>query len=916
MEFYNANKIDMAGYKMEEKVKISIERYKKYRTLIPMPDDELQKYGTRIQKRNVLNKNYKEILFEEPGMEKWRNRIVKILFSDSIPTDIPAGFSKKGIYGDISEGKDYSVIGWLEKVNRRGAAAGTDRKNTAEYILHIDGDGKIYAPMDCTELFSGFSQVREIQFGKSGNVLDTSGTINMSSLFFKCSSLQELDISGFDTRNVKDMYGMFSDCCSLKRLNLKGLDTQNVMSMNSMFWQCKQLETLDVSGFDTKNVMDMYGMFFHCSSLQELDVRNFNTQNVINMDSMFSFCSSLKKLDLSEFDTRNVTDMSFMFYLCSGMRKLNIDSFKMENVTNISCMFSGCGDTVSAGQKLFEEKRYAEAVPLLEKNANSGHAESQYLLGLCYQKGLGVEATAENAENAEKAGEAEKAKNTENALKWFKAAAGQGHKKAQILVNEYYKKEAERREAKRRDAERREAEKREAERKEAERREAERREAERREAERKEAEKREAERKEAERKEAKRREDERREAEQKEAQRREQEKQESEKNASKAKKTTYIGISLQADKAVAAVCAGEKPVIITEIPCSEPEFMRKIDQGMNPAAEMAIMFHRVRMKAEEYLKCSVNGAMIAVPASFDVIQRQWVKDAACAAGWKYIRFLENVTAAGLCNEQKQLTNGDKAMLCSYEDGFVNVSVLDIGDGIVEVISADGSRCLDQRASEERVVEVILKVMKRAMKDAGMDWPELDKVVFVGNLTCMSALVYQMESVHTGLKFQYIQLKNVAMGAAMQAGKLNGNRFMQNILLLNTISQSIFISTREGMGLMIDKDTAIPAKYTVTVKTTVDYQTEADIGIFQCRKDDLDNKQKLGVFRLKGITPAPHGKARIIVTVELNTDGTIGLQAREDDGKACLEIADIMQPHHSRVNNIQKCIATVISDDIK
>ena len=860
------NKIDMAGYKMEEKVKISIERYKKYRTLIPMPDDELQKYGTRIQKRNVLNKNYKEILFEEAGMEKWKNRIVKILFSDSIPTDIPAGFSKKGIYGDISEGKDYSVIGWLEKVNRRGAAAGTDRKNTAEYILHIDGDGKIYAPMDCTELFSGFSQVREIQFGKSGNVLDTSGTINMSSLFFKCSSLQELDISGFDTRNVKDMYGMFSDCCSLKRLNLKGLDTQNVMSMNSMFWQCKQLETLDVSGFDTKNVMDMYGMFFHCSSLQELDVRNFNTQNVINMDSMFSFCSSLKKLDLSEFDTRNVTDMSFMFYLCSGMRKLNIDSFKMENVTNISCMFSGCGDTVSAGQKLFEEKRYAEAVPLLEKNANSGHAESQYLLGLCYQKGLGVEATAENAENAEKAGEAEKAKNTENALKWFKAAAGQGHKKAQILVNEYYKKEAERKEAEKREAERKEAERRETERREAE--------------------------------------------------RREREKRESEKNAQKAGRTTYIGISLQADKAVAAVCAGEKPVIITEIPCSEPEFMRKIDQGMNPAAEMAIMFHRVRMKAEEYLKCSVNGAMIAVPASFDVIQRQWVKDAACAAGWKYIRFLENVTAAGLCNEQKQLTNGDKAMLCSYEDGFVNVSVLDIGDGIVEVISADGSRCLDQRASEERVVEVILKVMKRAMKDAGMDWPELDKVVFVGNLTCMSALVYQMESVHTGLKFQYIQLKNVAMGAAMQAGKLNGNRFMQNILLLNIISQSISISTREGMGLMIDKDTTIPTKHTATVKTTVDHQTEADIGIFQCRKDDLSNQQKLGVFRLKGITPAPHGKARITITVELNSDGTIGLQAQEDGGKAHLEIADIMQPHHSRVNEIQKRIAAVISDDTK
>ena len=65
---------------------------------------------------------------------------------------------------------------------------------------------------------------------------------------------------------------MFYFSSKLTNLDLSSFDTKNVKKMNGMFWDCSKLTKLDLSSFDTKNVIDMSEMFYHCSNLTNLDI--------------------------------------------------------------------------------------------------------------------------------------------------------------------------------------------------------------------------------------------------------------------------------------------------------------------------------------------------------------------------------------------------------------------------------------------------------------------------------------------------------------------------------------------------------------------------------------------------------------------------------------------------------------------
>ena len=91
-----------------------------------------------------------------------------------------------------------------------------------------------------------------------------------------------------------------------------------------MFSGCLSLNNLNLSNFNTQNVTDMGNMLYECSSLNNLNLSNFNTQNVNNMNSMFYKCSSLNNLNLSNFNTQNVTNMNGMFWGWESLIKLNV----------------------------------------------------------------------------------------------------------------------------------------------------------------------------------------------------------------------------------------------------------------------------------------------------------------------------------------------------------------------------------------------------------------------------------------------------------------------------------------------------------------------------------------------------------------------------------------------------------------
>ena len=152
--------------------------------------------------------------------------------------------------------------------------------------------------------------------------------INMSPMFFGCTSLNEINLSSFKTDNATNMYLMFAECSSLKEINLSSFKTDNVTNMSSMFYQCSSLKEINLSSFKTDKVTDMSHMFRECSSVQTINLSSFKTDNLTNMSYMFSGCSSLEEIDLSSFKTDNVTDIREIFYKCSLLKEIDLSSFK------------------------------------------------------------------------------------------------------------------------------------------------------------------------------------------------------------------------------------------------------------------------------------------------------------------------------------------------------------------------------------------------------------------------------------------------------------------------------------------------------------------------------------------------------------------------------------------------------------
>ncbi len=174
--------------------------------------------------------------------------------------------------------------------------------------------------------------------GNSAGTLNAFPTIPINAtscrkMFYGCKSLENIDLSRFDTKNIVTMCCMFMNCKNLKQLDLSSFSTGNVREMTHMFSRCSNLEQINLSGLDTHNVEYMGQMFYGCKSLEQLDLSSFNTEKVLYMGEMFSNCKSLKQLDLSNFNTEKVVIMQYMFNDCSALEQLNISNFDTKYTT-------------------------------------------------------------------------------------------------------------------------------------------------------------------------------------------------------------------------------------------------------------------------------------------------------------------------------------------------------------------------------------------------------------------------------------------------------------------------------------------------------------------------------------------------------------------------------------------------------
>ena len=229
-------------------------------------------------------------------------------------------------------------------------------------LSHLDSSSVV----DMSRMFYGCSSLESINL----NNFITSAATNMSRMFYGCSTLVSISLNNFITSLVTDMSYMFDGCSALVSINLNTFSTSLVTDMDSMFNGCNSLNSIDLSNFDVSSVTNMNSMFSGCQSLGTINLLNFVTSNVVNMNSMFSGCNSLQSINLLNFNTSKVINMGGMFNGCNSLQSINLEQFDTSNVENMNSMFSGCDSLQSITLEQFDTSK-VEDMSSMFKQCNS-----------------------------------------------------------------------------------------------------------------------------------------------------------------------------------------------------------------------------------------------------------------------------------------------------------------------------------------------------------------------------------------------------------------------------------------------------------------------------------------------------------------------------------------------------------------
>ena len=358
----------------------------------------------------------------------------------------------------------------------------------------------------------------------------------------------------------------------------------------------------------------------------------------------------------------------------------------------------------------------------------------------------------------------------------------------------------------------------------------------------------------------------------------------------------------------------------------------------SPQEISAMILRKLKKDAQDYLGETVTDAVITVPT---------------AAAFAY----------GLNNGEDQ-----KVLVYDLGGGTFDVSVIEIGDGLIEVLSTSGDNHLGGDDFDDRLTDYLLAEFKasdhidlshdeaavqrvregaekakielssststtvnlpfltmvkdmphhmevtvtrakfdelthdlvdrtagpvqNALRDAGITARDLSKVLLVGGSTRIPAV---QDKVRRMLGMEPSKGINpdecVAMGAAIQAGKLSGslpeNSAASSIILMDVTPLSLSIETVGGIAThLIERNTTIPARHSQIFTTAANFQTSVDIKVYQGERQFVKDNTLLGNFKLSGIKRAMAGVPQIEVTFDIDVNGILTVAAKDmGTGKA-------------------------------
>lgn len=207
------------------------------------------------------------------------------------------------------------------------ANVSTGTITSLSFALGENGE-KVKFPSNCYNLFTS-NKLTRLDLTN----VDTSQTVNMSSMFKGSYMLESIILKGIDTSNVTDMSRMFStgDGMKISELDLSGFNTSNVVDMSGMFEYSDKLKSLNLSSFNTQKVKKLTGMFRWCFKLTNLILPVGFGSACEDMSGMFEFCFSIKTFDLTNLDTSSATSVAGMFAGCMNIEKVIFKDFYMRN---------------------------------------------------------------------------------------------------------------------------------------------------------------------------------------------------------------------------------------------------------------------------------------------------------------------------------------------------------------------------------------------------------------------------------------------------------------------------------------------------------------------------------------------------------------------------------------------------------